>query len=89
MNSFLTFDTTLSIQLASSHNYICLCGDVALAASFSRTGLASAVSTVTASGHQCPKTKHGASHSHLSHTSASYSSLATPEGMLITFPLSL
>lgn len=52
-------------------------------------GLAFTVSTVTTSGHYCLKTKHGVSHSHLSYTRASYSSLATPEGMLITVSLAL
>lgn len=46
-------------------------------------------STVTASGHYCFNTKHAQSHLQLSYARASYSNLATPEGMLITFSLAL
>lgn len=73
-----------NIHSAPSHSYIWLCGDVALAA-FSPSGLVPQASTVTTSGHYCLQTNHGVLHSHLSYTRASYSSVATPEGMLITF----
>lgn len=55
----------------------------------SLAGLAFPLSGVKASVRHWLKTKHGVSHSHLNYASASYSSLATPEGMLITFSLAL
>lgn len=77
---------TLSIQLATN-TFVCM---VTLPWQFlSCRGLAFTVSTVTTSGHYCLKTTHGVSHSGLSYASASYSRLATPEGMLITFSLAL